>query len=694
MTWLTPMVGAIAAAVAVPTLLILYFLRLKRRDLDVSSTLLWKKAIQDLQANAPFQRLRRNILLFLQLLALAAALVAVAQPRLEGGLGKAEKSVVLIDRSASMSVVDETLDGKPVSRLEKAKADALAFIDQMPTPGLFENLGSGGSGGGAEAMVITFDSGAEVIQSFTGNRGLLREAVRSIAPSETSTSIEEALRLATAYVGPKVVENVGITAGAPLFIWSDGGIPDMGAFSLHPQTRIDFRAVGKRETVNVAITALRAQRPYDSPNDLAVFVGLQSTDPADRPVEVELTIDAVVVAVKEVRMAGTRSASAVPVGTPGAPEDAPSTGGVVFRLERPEGALVTARIVGADALSVDNTSRIVVPPAKRLNVALVTDGNLFLESALGGLPLGKADILTAAQFAELVSKGRTADYDVYVMDRVNPGRPVAGPGAEANVMPPGRYLTFGVAPPMRGVSIAPALEESNPEVVADWVRDHPALEVIGLDALVIAKPMRAEATESVRVIARGTTGPLMLEVADGPSKALIVCFDPLESNWPFDVSYVLFLASAIGYLGDDDANAAQQVAAGEYLTTTMPEGVARADLRAPEGARVELVTGQDGRVSYGPARRTGLYELSWSGPPGPRDKVDGGRSTRGFAVNLFDPAESAARVRTTLDLPSGTAKGSAVEDRRGLQNLWPWLLLGAVMIVMLEWVIYNRKTYV
>jgi len=679
MTWLTPIVGLVAAAIAVPALLILYFLRLKRRDLEVSSTLLWKKAIQDLQANAPFQRLRRNLLLFLQLLVLAAALVAVAQPQWTGASGTPQKSVILIDRSASMSATDEAIDGSPATRLEKAKAEALKFIDELPAGGLFE------SSAGAEAMVLTFDSSAEVVQSFTNNKAMLRQAVRTITPTDSTTSIDEAARLATAYIGPKVVENVGMTAGAPLYIYSDGGIPDLNKLQLHPDTRIEYRAVGKPNTWNVGITALRAQRPYDSPNQLAVFVGLQSTDPAEHNADIELTVAGVVAAVKGVTLA------------PAKPGEV-STGGVVFKLERPEAAVIAARIVANDSLATDNNARIVVPPAKRLSVALVTEGNLFLESALGGLPLNKAQILTPPQFADLVKQGKTADYDVFIMDRVNPARPLAAAAAPTapQPMPPGRYLTFGVVPPMRGLTfLAPADEENpQPDVPADWLRDHPALELVGLDALVVSKPMRVAASEGVRVIARGTAGPLIIDTADGPTKALVVCFDPLNSNWPFDVGYVLFIASAIGYLGEDSASAAQQIDVGNLITTDLPDTVKRAALKAPDAATTELVAGQDSTVSYGPARITGLYSLSWSGPPGPRDTAQAGRSVRTFAVNLFNPQESSIATSTTLDLPAGTVKAQPAAATRGLQNVWPWLLLAAVAVVMLEWLVYNRKTYI
>jgi len=117
------------AAIVVPTLLILYFLKLRRRQEVVPSTLLWRRAVQDLQVNAPFQRLRKNLLLLLQLLILAAGITALARPIVETTVGDERSIVLLIDRSASMNTPKVVMVG---TRSSKPPSTAVSVTVNMP----------------------------------------------------------------------------------------------------------------------------------------------------------------------------------------------------------------------------------------------------------------------------------------------------------------------------------------------------------------------------------------------------------------------------------------------------------------------------------------------------------------------------------------------------------------------------------
>src|SRR5215469_7901170 len=84
----------------------LYFLKLRRRPVRVPSTLLWRRSLEDLHVNSLFQRLRRNLLLFLQLLAVGLVMLALAGPQMKGTAGAGQRFVLMIDCSASMSATD------------------------------------------------------------------------------------------------------------------------------------------------------------------------------------------------------------------------------------------------------------------------------------------------------------------------------------------------------------------------------------------------------------------------------------------------------------------------------------------------------------------------------------------------------------------------------------------------------------
>jgi hypothetical protein len=695
MNWLTPGLAAGAAAVAVPTLVLLYFLKLRRRDVEVSTTLLWKKSIQDMQANAPFQRLRKNLLLFLQLLALAAALLAIGQPQLFGGGAPPDRLVILIDRSGSMGALDETdADGQTISRLDRAKLDAIAQIDALPDGGLF------GGDPPTQAMVIAFDSGAEVVQPFTDSKAQLIRAIEGIDQTDAPTMIGEAMKLASAYVGPRVVENEGLRPGAPIRLYSDGGIPDLDAVRLHPDSVFTYRAAGRADSVNVGITSIDARRPFDQPERAEVFVALQSTAAEPTEATVELAIDGEVVAARSTQLV---------------PDDAggPAIGGVRFALDRTERAIVSASIVRDDALRADNTGWLVLPPAKRLGVRLVTRGGLFLRASLNRLNLASFDELTPEAFEAAAATGQLAPADVTIFHGWAPERP----------LPAGRYVVIDARPNLPGVSPTSSRAQTNENaadagddiadgaaadgdpvvsVVIDAQRDHPVARFVPSDGLSVRDPLSLEAGDASRVLLRGSEGPLMLETAAGDVRALVLGFDPADTFWVLDASFPVFVAAAVRYLAQDAGELASvQLSPGETLSQRLSGEATDATLDLPGrdgGVRrtVALEVTPDGRVNYGPLPIVGLHRLSWEGEPGPRDTLFRGRATRIVPVNMANRAESAVPALSTIELPTGEVEavnvGGAAEagDAR---RLWPWLLAAALAVIMLEWWVYNRRTY-
>ncbi|HLO39465.1 MAG TPA: hypothetical protein VK176_00465, partial [Phycisphaerales bacterium] len=323
--------------------------------------------------------------------------------------------------------------------------------------------------------------------------------------------------------------------------------------------------------------------------------------------------------------------------------------------------------------------------------------------------------------------GKAGEFDVVILDGWIPGqqgsdpKPGSAPGAPA--LPPGRYLILGAVPRDLGITDLgpagspsagdPAQRVGGEAVFIDWMRDHPVLRNVTLDPVVITQMRRVELERGSGAVAMAQTskGPGIIDTAssDGQWRAIVVPFDVADGNWAFDVSFVVFMASAVDYLGGaSDASPVGAAASalpqgmvqpGSVLADRLPIGIERARIALPPEAgrsirEDTLTVAPDGRIVYGPIRLAGLYQVSWTGAAGSMDQSSEGRATRSYAANLMDSAESDVASSDELALASRVVAASAGKSSNSEQRLWPWLLLAALVIVMLEWFVYNRKVHI
>jgi hypothetical protein len=265
------------------------------------------------------------------------------------------------------------------------------------------------------------------------------------------------------------------------------------------------------------------------------------------------------------------------------------------------------------------------------------------------------------------------DYDVVVLDNHAPA-----------TLPPGRYLSLGATPPVEGLN---DYGEGGHQIILDAREEHPILRFVNLDNLYISSFRLLQPADDVQVLAEGSQGPAIVSVTRGGVHLVHVTFNPLDSNWPLNRSFVTFIVNAMDYLGHvGQGITTQGFRPGEALTARLPAGAAEITLRSPDGTTHAVSLPDPSQFSWGPIRLSGVYELSWTEPGAPD------RRARRFAVNLLSHAESDIRPTAQVKPGQDTFLGEFDEGSR-YRSLWPWALGVCLLVIMLEWWIYHRKSY-
>ncbi len=616
--WLPPLWGAIV---------LLYMLKLRRREVVVSSVYLWQRVVRDVQANAPFQKLRRSMLLLLQLLAAALLALALAHPELTGYALGGRTLVLVMDTGVTM----QTADGSP-TRLDAAKNIAHRLIEHMQR--------------GDRMMLIAAGPQPKTVTGFTTRKARLLQALASLQAVDAPVQMTPALQLAADLA--RTSQN---GAQSQIYLLSDGCFQHTDGSSSAStlknlylgQAHLAFYPVGKTSR-NVAVTALDYRYPLSGSSTLQVLAVTHNFGPQTEKF------------VETVRLQGAL-VNAHSVVLP-AHQDETET----FTLPAPQRpSLLQVHLQIHDALAADNRAWLILRPRQILKILLCGPPDYFLQRAMQVDPA--VQLYTAPQWP---GKSAAAGFNAVVFNGSAPSR-----------LPAGRYLFLHCTS-----SQCPAIAKGTQNNVSaiDWKQQSIPLRYVDLNGQRFDNTLRAQPAAWGTEIAAADSGSLIVQGSMGRTRALFFAFDPLQTRFPLTIGYPILLHNAVRWLAlGGKAGIRGAVHTGTPVSIPVPQGVTSLKISGPRGFTEHAAAGSNGSVLFDGAPYSGEYTAS---APGVHFL---------FAANLASSKASRIAPHASLPFVSQQQNRAQGRRVSAPHSLWPALALLGIALLVIEWHVFHKR---
>jgi hypothetical protein len=358
------------STLAIP-IVIFYILKIRLRQVPVSTTIFWQQIYDEKSPRSLWQQLRHWLSLLVQIVWLMLLVLALAEPLLLSTAWRAQRTVLVIDNSASMNATDMAPTRLAAARLAASRrAAALRFGDEM--------------------AVIAAGSQPKAICGLTSHERTLQTAIGNLGRSDGPARVLEAVQLAKR-----------LLADAPhgqVLVFSDGGFA--GAETLTSDPLVKLHPVGSA-AANVGITQFQVRRSLADPIGYEILVSVQNASSEPAECRLDLDLDENPVDVVPLKLA------------PG------QVWSQTFEKTSIEGGRLVARLNHQDALAADNQAIALLPKREMTRVLLVTEGNLFLQKALQANPL--VELTTIRQLPAKYVAGVVHVFHRLVPERLPPG---------------------------------------------------------------------------------------------------------------------------------------------------------------------------------------------------------------------------------------------------------------------------------
>ncbi len=628
------MFGLLALA---PVIIVLYLLKLKRKPEIVPSTLLWRRSVQDMIANAPFQRLRNNLLLWIQLLILLILVAALARPLLRlSGLG-GKSIILLVDMSASMQTVED--DGR--TRLDKARDLAYDAIDGMSTgETMLARLTSRD-----EMMVMGFAGKPVPLQPMTQDKSALRAAVASIEPMDTEADLTDLgyiLEEKTMVVREGALEP---NENARVILISDGGLGPTVS-SLVDVVNLDYTSVGEVED-NVGFASIDVRESFTGQFEYQVFATILNSRDIEEEVFVELQVQGELLDIKKVNI------------------EPRETGNVVFTVGEDVRGLATLMITDhSDSYELDDIVYANIAPPSEMKVLLVSDSGTFIERYFAVDSKTTVEVVRPAEYTP------KDDYDITVFDGFSPPS-----------IAPGNYIFVNALPPDGNGYTARGDRITQPQVI-DWSLVHPITKDCNFERLIIGEMLNFNHPQGSVSLVEAIDGDIINYHETDVQKILVIGFDINLSYWPVDRSFPIFMSNVVDYWSRTGSSSTKAAfTTGETIPIIPPRDAATAEIQTPSGDVIEYDLEGQSTIYLTQTEERGLYTVSYD---------DG--SVQTIPINAISLLESDTKVVDELQIADKVIEASAGEVKTQ-QEIWHWLAMLALGFLLLEWGIYCRRSF-
>ncbi len=378
----------------IPIIIVMYLLKQKAVETPISSLFLWKEMYRNVEANTPWEKLKKNWLLILQIITIIVLILALASPYIMSGSVGADHAVIVIDNSASMNAMyDENR-----TRLEYALEEAQDYVRGLKT--------------GTGISIITSNNKATLVLSNSDDKTQAMAELKAIENTyingDCIAGVEMVKSMQTQWDS---VETVCFTDTNVSMEQVEGYIVDV--YVPMENAGVDYVGHGTNN------------------GKLIVLAKISNYGTQELTADVNLYGDDELLQIKTVTVGAGISE--------------------VFYFDNVEfeGDSLRVELTYADAIKEDNICYDILKDEQMIEVLLMTDANVYLEKALElveGIQVTKSNDISS--FAEFM----TQEYDLYIFDGMVPDvLPADGNMIFMNVQCDSLYETLS---PMGGVMVS------------------------------------------------------------------------------------------------------------------------------------------------------------------------------------------------------------------------------------------------